>query len=158
MYFAPNTTWYKTQHIAAWSTVGIRCHQALLDRAVQLFNTLVGCHIAVYHGITWKPVPKTSNSCEVGTTRGTFKTVTTSRAPYGRGAAWCPEGIVYDTAITISVLCTLRHDASHLGFGGPEPFDVVGCYPSMTRTRRTGFWRGYTDVGYQPELGHMILL
>jgi hypothetical protein len=40
--------------------------------------------------------------------------VTTSRAPYGskahvrRGGARCPEGIVCNTAITTSVLCSLR--------------------------------------------------
>jgi hypothetical protein len=37
--------------------------------------------------------------------------------------------IVYDTAVTTSVLCSLRHDASDFGFGGPEP-----CSPSQDVT------------------------
>jgi hypothetical protein len=45
-----------------------------------------------------------------------------------RGGARCPEGIAYKTAITIPVPCSLRHDASHLGFGGPEP-----CLSSQKR-------------------------
>jgi hypothetical protein len=40
------------------------------------------------------------------------------------GAARCPEGIVCNTAITISVPCGLRHDASHLGLGGLPSKDV----------------------------------
>jgi hypothetical protein len=32
-------------------------------------------------------------------------------------------------AVTTSVTCSLRHDASHLGFGGPEP-----CLPSQDIT------------------------
>jgi hypothetical protein len=57
----------------------------------------------------------------------TGELITTSTAPCGwkayvqRGAAWCPEGIICDTAITTSVPCRSRHDASNLGFGGPEP-------------------------------------
>jgi hypothetical protein len=52
--------------------------------------------------------------------------VTTHRAPcrwkalIQWGAAWCPKGIVSDTAITTPVPCSPWHDASHLGFGGPE--------------------------------------
>jgi hypothetical protein len=37
------------------------------------------------------------------------------------GASRCPEGIVCDTAVTTSVPCSLRHNASQLGFSGPEP-------------------------------------
>jgi len=36
-------------------------------------------------------------------------------------AAWCPKGIVYGTAITISVPCSLHHDSFHLGLGRQEP-------------------------------------
>jgi hypothetical protein len=36
-----------------------------------------------------------------------------------------PRRDLYDTAVTTSVPCILRHDASHLAFGGPEP-----CLPS----------------------------
>jgi len=37
------------------------------------------------------------------------------------GAAWFPEGIVYDTAISTSVPCSLWHDIFHLGLRRPEP-------------------------------------
>jgi hypothetical protein len=61
--------------------------------------------------------------------------VTTCRAPCAWKvliwwvAAWCPEGIVSDTAITTSVSCSPWHDTSHLGFGGPEH-----CLPSKAVT------------------------
>jgi hypothetical protein len=35
------------------------------------------------------------------------------------------KGIVCDTAITTSVPCSLRHHASHLVFGGPQPFSPL---------------------------------
>jgi len=52
--------------------------------------------------------------------------VTIHGAPCGRkaiqwGAAWFPKGIVYDTAITTPVPCSLQHDTIHLGLGRPEP-------------------------------------
>jgi hypothetical protein len=37
------------------------------------------------------------------------------------GAAWFPKGIVYNTAITTPVPCSLWHDTFHLGLGRPEP-------------------------------------
>jgi hypothetical protein len=37
------------------------------------------------------------------------------------GAAWFPKGIVYDTAISTPVPCSLQHDTFHLGLGSPEP-------------------------------------
>jgi len=37
------------------------------------------------------------------------------------GAAWFPQGIVNDTAITTPVSCSLQHDTFHLGLGRPEP-------------------------------------
>jgi hypothetical protein len=76
-------------------------------------------------------------------------TVPTSRAPRGwnayiwQGAAWFPEGIVCDAAITTSLSCSLRHDTSHLGFGGPETFCRPKTLPLFAiRTPRVGFWRG----------------
>jgi hypothetical protein len=60
--------------------------------------------------------------------------VTTNRAPYGwkayvgRGAALCPEGIVFNTAVTTSVPCSLHHDGSLI-------LDLVDqspvCHPRM---------------------------
>jgi len=53
--------------------------------------------------------------------------VTVHRAPRGRkayiqwGAALFPKGIVYDTAITTPVPCSLQQDAFHLGLGRSEP-------------------------------------
>jgi hypothetical protein len=53
--------------------------------------------------------------------------VTVHGAPRGRkayiqwGAAWFPKGIVYDTAISTPVPCSLQHDTFHLGLGRPEP-------------------------------------
>jgi hypothetical protein len=62
----------------------------------------------------------------ISPTRTGELTVTTYRSHAGgRGAARCPEGIVCDTGITTSVPCSLLHDTSHLGFGGPEPY----CLP-----------------------------
>jgi hypothetical protein len=46
-----------------------------------------------------------------------------------QGAACCPKGIISNTAITTPVPCSPWHDASHLGFGGPEL-----CLPSMDVT------------------------
>jgi hypothetical protein len=76
--------------------------------------------------------------------------VATRRAAYKwktkiqRGAAWCPEGIVNDTAITTPVPCSPWHDASHLGLG--EPLPLLAAYrrypPSATGTMEVGFWRG----------------
>jgi hypothetical protein len=37
------------------------------------------------------------------------------------GVVWFPKGIVYDTAITTPVPCSLQHHAFHLGWGRPEP-------------------------------------
>jgi hypothetical protein len=37
------------------------------------------------------------------------------------GAVWFSKGIVYDTAITNPVPCSLQHDTFHLGLGRPEP-------------------------------------
>jgi hypothetical protein len=37
------------------------------------------------------------------------------------GPAWFPKGIVYDTAITTPVPCSLQHDTFHHGLGRPEP-------------------------------------
>jgi len=37
------------------------------------------------------------------------------------GAVWFPQGIVYDTAITTTVPCSLQHDTFHLGLSKPEP-------------------------------------
>ena len=53
--------------------------------------------------------------------------VTVHEAPCGRkayvqwGVACFPKGIVYDTAITSPVPCSLQHDIFHLGLGRPEP-------------------------------------
>ena len=52
--------------------------------------------------------------------------VTVHGAPRGRkayiqwGAAWFPKGIIYDTAVSTPVPCSL-HDTFHLGLGRPEP-------------------------------------
>jgi len=53
--------------------------------------------------------------------------VTIHGAPCGQkaiqwGAAWFPKGIVYDTAVTTPVPCSLQHDNFHLGLGRPELF------------------------------------
>jgi hypothetical protein len=37
------------------------------------------------------------------------------------GVAWIPKGIVYDTAITTPVPCSLQHDNLYLGLGRTEP-------------------------------------
>ena len=37
-----------------------------------------------------------------------------------RGAAWFPKRIVYDTAITTPLPCSLQHNTFHLGLGRPE--------------------------------------
>jgi hypothetical protein len=59
-----------------------------------------------------------------------------------RGAARCPEGIVCDTAVTTSVPCSLRDNASHSGFGGPEPcLSSQDVTLSVMRTLRVGFLR-----------------
>lgn len=64
-----------------------------------------------------------------------------------RGADWCSEGIVSNTAITISVPCIPQNNTIHLGFSGMEP-----CLPSkdftlsVTRKPRVGFWTGGTCV------------
>jgi hypothetical protein len=53
--------------------------------------------------------------------------VTFHGAPRGRkaykqwGTAWFPKGIVYDTAITTSVPCSLRHDAFNLAWADQRP-------------------------------------
>jgi hypothetical protein len=55
------------------------------------------------------------------------------------GCCRCPEGIVCDKVIANSVPFSLRHDALHLGFGGPQPcFAVLGRSPYATRTPRVG--------------------
>ena len=41
------------------------------------------------------------------------------------GCCWCPKEIVDDTAITIPVSCSPRHDALHHGLGGPMPLLAV---------------------------------
>jgi hypothetical protein len=83
---------------------------------------------------------------------------TTRRAPCGwkpyvrRGAARCHEGIVCDTAVTTSVPCRLRYDASHLGFGGPEPFLRPRTLPlSATRKPMVGFWRSALQHARRPD-------
>jgi hypothetical protein len=38
------------------------------------------------------------------------------------GVVWFPKGIVYDTAVTIPVPCSLHHDTFHLGLVRPEPW------------------------------------
>jgi hypothetical protein len=55
-----------------------------------------------------------------------------------RGAARCPKGIVCDTAITTSVPRSLRHDASHLGFGGPQSRFLSYDVPPPPRQERLG--------------------
>jgi hypothetical protein len=53
--------------------------------------------------------------------------VTVHGAPRGRkayiqwGAAWFPKGILYYTAITTLVPCSLQYDTFHLALGRPEP-------------------------------------
>jgi len=53
--------------------------------------------------------------------------VTIHRTPHGHkayiqgGAAWFPKGIVYDTAVSIPVPCSLQHNTFHLGLGRLEP-------------------------------------
>ena len=53
--------------------------------------------------------------------------VTVHGAPRGRkayiqwGVAWFSKGIIYDTAVSTPVLCSLQHDTFHLGLGRPEP-------------------------------------
>ena len=37
------------------------------------------------------------------------------------GVAWFPKGIIYDTAITTPVSCSLQHNTFPLGLGRPEP-------------------------------------
>ena len=37
------------------------------------------------------------------------------------GVGWFPKGIVYDTAISNPMPCSLQHDTFHLGLGRPEP-------------------------------------
>jgi hypothetical protein len=61
------------------------------------------------------------------------------------------KGLFCNIAITTLVPCSLRHEASHLGFSGPEPFCRPGMLPpSATRTPRVGFWRGAQAVSCQP--------
>jgi len=38
-----------------------------------------------------------------------------------QGSAWFPKGVVYDTAISTAVPCSLQHATFHLGLGRPEP-------------------------------------
>jgi hypothetical protein len=58
--------------------------------------------------------------------RGGKHTVTVHRAPHGWkayiqwGAAWFPRRIVYYTAVSTPVLCSLQRDIFHLGLGRPE--------------------------------------
>ena len=53
--------------------------------------------------------------------------VTVHGAPRGQKAyiqwvaAWFHEGIVYDTAVSTPVPCSLQHDTFHLGLRRPEP-------------------------------------
>jgi len=53
--------------------------------------------------------------------------VTVHRAPRGRkayiqwGAAWFPKGMVYNTAITSPVPCSLQHDTSTLAWVDQSP-------------------------------------
>jgi hypothetical protein len=76
------------------------------------------------------------------------ETVTTHRAPYGwkayiwQSVVWCPNGIVCDIAITISVPCSVQHNSSHLGFSGPEPCSHPYYITPSTRMPRVGFGRG----------------
>jgi hypothetical protein len=53
------------------------------------------------------------------------------------------DSIVCDTTVTTSVPCSLRHDASHIDFGGPEPF-----VPSknVTPPRRWSLWLDFGGV------------
>ena len=46
--------------------------------------------------------------------------VTVHGAPCGRKASF-PKGIVYDTAVSTPVPCSLQHDTFRLGLGRPEP-------------------------------------
>jgi len=52
--------------------------------------------------------------------------VTVHGAPYGWkayikwGATWLPKGIVYDTAVSTPVPCSLQYNTFHLGLGRPE--------------------------------------
>jgi hypothetical protein len=58
-----------------------------------------------------------------------------------RGAARCPEGIVCDTAVTTSVPCSLRHDASHLGLVDQSPVCWPWTLPPPRRGRQgLDFW------------------
>jgi len=64
---------------------------------------------------------------ELSQEMGEKHTVTVHGCPCGQkayiqwGVAWFPKGIVYDTAITTPVPCSLRHDTFHLGLGRSEP-------------------------------------
>jgi hypothetical protein len=77
----------------------------------------------VYHLFPSVTVPNKESSHEK---RGK-NLVTVHGAPRGWkayiqwGVAWFPKGIVYDTAISTLVPCSLQHDTFHLGLGRPEP-------------------------------------
>jgi hypothetical protein len=77
----------------------------------------------VYHSFISVTVPNKEPSHEK---RGKHL-VTIHGAPHGRkayiqwGMAWFPKGIVYDTAISTPVPCSLHHNTFHLGLGRPEP-------------------------------------
>jgi hypothetical protein len=63
--------------------------------------------------------------------------VTVHRAPRGWkayiqwGAAWFPKGIVFNTAVSTPVPCSLQHDTFHLGLGRPEPPLASMCHSNL---------------------------
>jgi hypothetical protein len=96
-------------HGPQWGPYGKRCS---VYRANELFT---------HSYLTETPVKKLSQE------PGGKHLVSVHGAPRGRkdfiqwGAAWFHKGMFYDTAVTSASLCSLQHDAFHLGLGKPQP-------------------------------------
>jgi len=80
--------------------------------------------------------------------------VTIHRSPHEQkastqwGAAWFPKGIIYDTAVTTPVPCSLQHDTFHVGLGRPEPCLPVCVIVTLNRCPHHNCYHLPYDPGY----------
>jgi hypothetical protein len=75
----------------------------------------------VYHSFISVRVPQLrSPPMKWGKTYGHHPQIPT-QAERKWDVAWFPKGIVYDTAITTPVPCSLQRNTFHFGLGRPEP-------------------------------------
>ena len=99
-------------------------HRCPISRAKSLF---------IHLNLSESPVKKNSHETSRKTYSQRPRSLTRTECLHQWGAAWFPKWIIYNTAITTPVPCSLQHDTFHFVFGRPEPRQTACVIVTLNR-------------------------